>query len=96
VPTVRFGDFEWDSAKATANLEKHGVGFEEACEVFEDPRGLDAPDLEVGHRFVIIGRSRRDRLLFVVHAVFESHGSIRIISARKASPSQRKAYQGPP
>jgi uncharacterized protein len=93
MPTVRFGDFEWDSVKADANLRKHGVSFEEACEVFDDPRGLDAPDLTVPDRFVVIGRSTRDRLLFVVHAVLEPDGRIRIISARKASPSHRKAYR---
>lgn len=90
--TRRYGDFEWDSAKAAANFRKHGVRFEEAAEVFDDPAALDAPDLYHDDRFVIIGRSARDRVLFVVHAVIERHGRIRIISARQASPAQRKAY----
>jgi uncharacterized DUF497 family protein len=41
VPTVRFGDFEWDAAKAAANLRRHGVSFVEATEVFDDPHALE-------------------------------------------------------
>jgi uncharacterized DUF497 family protein len=92
VSTVHFGDFEWDYAKAHANLRKHRVSFSEACEVFDDPLAIDAPDRYVPHRFVIIGRSSRDRVLFVVHAVLNEHGHVRIISARRASPTQRKAF----
>lgn len=92
VPTVHFGDFAWDSRKAAANLEKHGISFEEAATVFDDPRALDAPDLYVDDRFVLIGRSSRDRVLFVVHAVREDD-RIRIISARKATRNQREAYE---
>lgn len=69
------------------------MSFEEACEVFDDPHGLDAPDVLVPERFVIIGRCARDRVLFVVHAVLERHGRIRIISARQATLAQRKAYE---
>ena len=90
--TVSFGDFEWDAKKAHANLSKHGITFEEAATVFDDPRAVDAADLFEHDRFVIIGRSARDRVLFVVHAV-RSHDRIRIISARKANPAQRKAYE---
>jgi uncharacterized DUF497 family protein len=92
VPTVHFGDFAWDSRKAAANVAKHGLSFEEAATVFDDPHGLDAPDLYEDGRFVLIGRSSRDRVLFVVHAVAE-HDRIRIISARKASRVQREAYE---
>jgi uncharacterized DUF497 family protein len=55
--------------------------------------GARAPDLYDDQRFVIVGRSVRDRVLFVVHAVVE-HERIRIISARKASRAQREAYEG--
>ncbi|MGH7286020.1 MAG: BrnT family toxin [Polyangiaceae bacterium] len=89
---VHFGDFEWDPKKAAANVAKHAVTFEEAATVFDDPRAIDAPDKYEPDRFVIIGRSARDRVLFVVHAV-RSHERIRIVSARKASPAQRKAYE---
>jgi uncharacterized DUF497 family protein len=91
--TVRFGDFEWDSAKAAANARKHGVRFEEAATAFDDVHAIDAPDRFVEGRFVLLGRGARDRVLFVVHAV-RSHDRIRIISARKAPPAQRKAYEG--
>lgn len=92
MPTVRFGDFAWDSRKAAANVAKHGISFEDAATVFDDVQALDAPDLYEHDRFVLIGRSSRDRVLFVVHAVVE-HDRIRIISARKASRAQREAYE---
>jgi uncharacterized DUF497 family protein len=95
VAAVRFGDFEWDRAKADSNQQKHGVSFEEASEVFDDPRAVDAPDLFAPGRFVVIGRSARDRVLLVVHALHGPHGRIRIIAARKASAGQRKAYEDP-
>jgi len=88
---VRFGDFAWDANKAAANVRKHGVSFE-AATVFDDPRALDAADLYDDERFVIVGRSSRNRVLFVVHAVLE-HDGIRIICARKASRAQREAYE---
>lgn len=89
--TVIYGDFEWDPAKARENLGKHGVSFEEASTVFDDPDALDAPDLIYAGRFVLIGRSHESRVLFVVHA--ERGERVRIISARKASPVQRKKYE---
>ncbi len=89
--TVHIGDFEWDHAKADLNLRKHGVAFEDAVTVFLDPRAIDAPDLEHADRFVVIGRATSSRLLFVVYA--ERRERIRLISARKASPSQRRIYE---
>jgi uncharacterized DUF497 family protein len=94
VATVRYGDFEWDAEKARANQQKHRVSFEEAITVFSDPMALDAPDLYEAGRFVIIGASARGRTLFVVHA--ELGATIRIISARKASPTQRRLYEQSP
>ena len=52
--------FEWDEAKGSANLAKHGVGFEEAKTVFDDPLNVDFYDPEHSaeeHRFIIIGAS---------------------------------------
>jgi uncharacterized DUF497 family protein len=92
--TVRFGDFEWDEAKASANQAKHGVSFPEATTVFGDPRALDAPDRYEPGRFVIIGMSDRARVLFVVHA--ERGDRIRLISARRASKPQRRLYEEGP
>ncbi len=89
--TVHFGIFEWDGEKAIVNRRKHGVSFDEASTVFGDPHALDLPELRDDNRFVVIGRSSRDRILFVVHAVKHDE-KVRIISARKASPSQREAY----
>ncbi|MBK9070147.1 MAG: BrnT family toxin [Myxococcales bacterium] len=89
--TVRFGDFEWDEAKAASNLQKHHVSFVEAIECFLDPLAITAPDKDDPHRFVLIGATQNDRVLFVVS--IEIRDRIRIISARKASPQQRKRYR---
>jgi hypothetical protein len=91
VPTVVEGDFEWDSAKARSNLARHRISFEEATTVFDDPRGIDAPDVYDPDRFVLIGRSSVSRVLFVVHC--QRADRIRIISARRATASQRKKYE---
>ena len=86
--------FEWDDAKAAANLRKHWVSFEEAAEVFNDPRLVESEDL--GHsydevRFIAIGYSAR-RLLLVVFTE-PRRDVIRIISARLPTPSERKLYE---
>jgi uncharacterized DUF497 family protein len=91
VTTFRFGDFEWDEAKARANIRKHGVSFSEAATCFLDPEAFSAPDKDSPDRFILIGLSRQLRVLFVVSA--EAGERIRIISARKASPVQRKLYE---
>lgn len=86
--------FEWDVRKAIANLEKHGVSFGEATEVFYDPNILEGEDNEHSYdeaRFFIIGYSA-SRMLSVVFA--ERHGdAIRIISARPPTPTERKLYE---
>ena len=92
--TFRFGDFEWDEAKARANLRRHGVSFSEAATCFLDAEAFTAPDKDYPDRFVLIGLSRQLRVLFVVSA--EAGDRIRIISARKASPAQRKVYENGP
>ncbi len=89
--TVVYGDFEWDDVKAATNVTKHGVTFEEASTVFDDPNGLDAPDMKDPTRFVLLGRSHEARTLFVVSV--ERGERIRLISARKASSAQRKKYE---
>lgn len=86
--------FEWNPAKARANLRKHGVSFEEACSVFYDPlaaTGVDPDHSEGENRFVTFGVSSRHRLLVVAHT---EHGDvIRIISARIATRSERHIYE---
>ena len=87
--------FTWDQAKARANIRKHGVSFDEAQSVFldEEARLLDDPDhSEDEDRFILLGMSAAPRLLVVVHAYREIGGVIRIISARKATPRERRAY----
>jgi uncharacterized DUF497 family protein len=91
VTTRRYGDFEWGEAKAHANLLKHDVSFEEALTAFADPLAIDAPDRYMQGRFVLIGNSARGRVLFVVYE--ERRNSIRLISARKTSPIQRRKYE---
>lgn len=86
----------WDPAKSRRNQEKHGVSFEEAASALLDPFALDAPDLLDPSRTIVIGMSGRSRLLFVVTLVIESTDMVRIISARKASPSQRRQYEEAP
>jgi uncharacterized protein len=87
--------FEWDEAKAQANLAKHGVRFLEARAVFGDPFSMTREDQEHSHseeRLVTIGMSSRFRLLVVVH--IERDGLIRIISARKANRREHRQYEG--
>ncbi|MBC8431508.1 MAG: BrnT family toxin [Desulfobacterales bacterium] len=87
--------FEWDPKKSKRNLEKHGVSFEEAVTVFYDPLSatFDDPDHSVGeYRYITIGLSSRDRLLFTAHA--ERGESIRIISVRPATAHERKRHEG--
>ena len=89
--TRHYGDFEWGEAKAHANLLKHDVSFEGALTAFADPLAIDAPDRYIPGRFVLIGNSARGRVLFVVYE--ERRDNIRLISARKTSPIQRRMYE---
>jgi uncharacterized DUF497 family protein len=85
--------FEWDDEKAIANLEKHGVSFGEATEVFYDPNALEGFDAEHSteeNRFFIIGLSSR-RLLYVVYAE-RADDMVRIISARRAMNREQELY----
>jgi uncharacterized DUF497 family protein len=93
VATVVYEGFEWDEAKAEANDHKHGVTFEEAATAIVDPHALEAPDHDHPDRFVSIGMSAFLRVLFVVHTEAARSGRIRIISARKAAPAQRRLYE---
>jgi uncharacterized DUF497 family protein len=86
--------FEWDEAKASANLAKHGVSFEEAETVFDDLLYVDFYDPEHSAdepRYIIIGRSQQGRLLIVSYT--ERGDPIRLISARELTPTEREAYE---
>jgi uncharacterized DUF497 family protein len=79
------------------NKEKHGVEFEEAATVFRDPLLLVQPDLEhsqIEERWVALGKSVLQLLLVVVHT--EDEQTIRLISARKAEPRERRRYEQQP
>ena len=87
--------FEWDKRKASENKQKHGVTFEEATSAFLDENAriiLDPEHSDEEDRFVLLGLSVRLRLLVVVHCYRQAEDLIRIISARKAEPSERKQY----
>lgn len=86
----------WDPDKARTNLAKHGVSFEEAATALVDPFALEVPDRVDADRTIVIGMSARIRVLFVVTLVLEAEDVVRIISARKASPFQRKKYEEAP
>ncbi len=88
--SIQFGDFEWDAEKAQSNLQKHGVSFEEAASVFLDLDYLVAADATSPDRFVALGYSSLARMLVVVHC--ERGESVRIISARTATRSERASY----
>jgi uncharacterized protein len=84
----------WDPAKARVNKEKHGIEFEEAATIFRDPLLLIMPDPEHSQeeeRWIALGRSVRQLLLVVVHT--EDERTIRIISARRAAPRERRQYE---
>ena len=94
VPYNRPMKFEWDREKATANLRRHGVPFEEATSVFYDPLAttLPDPDHSVGEiRLLTFGYSSQERLLVVAHT--ERNDAIRLISARVATTREKKRYE---
>ncbi len=89
---IRFG---WDPTKDAENLRKHGVSFREASTAFSDPLGriIFDPDHSNGEdRFVLLGVSSSGRTLLVCHCYREDDELVRIISARKAVPRERKQY----
>jgi hypothetical protein len=87
--------FEWDLAKARANVEKHGVSFEEAATVFADDGALIEDDLhhsDTEDRSIIIGMSASERILLTVYTI-RRESTVRIISSRRAVPHERQAYE---
>jgi uncharacterized DUF497 family protein len=86
--------FEWDDEKASENLTKHGVSFSEASTVFADPLSrtiIDPLHSEAEERFIVVGESGLQHALVVVHTY--RGDVIRIISARRATSSERKDYE---
>ena len=89
--------FSWDARKASQNQKKHGVSFEEAMTVFHDTNAAEFYD--PGHsegedRFLMLGLSWQLRVLVVSYTFKKRQSKIRIISARKATKKETKAYTG--
>ncbi len=90
-------EFEWDAAKAQSNAQKHGVTFPEASTAFSDPLAAVFPDEDHSEdetREILIGVSERGRLLIVSYT--ERDDKLRIISARAATPSERRKHEDNP
>ncbi|MFH7244275.1 MAG: BrnT family toxin [Spirulina sp.] len=84
--------YQWDSAKAAANLRKHGVDFADAVSVFSDDLAITIPDERFDEdRFVTMGLDALGRVLVVVYTL--RGNAIRVISARKATRPERRQYE---
>jgi uncharacterized protein len=86
--------FDWDENKAVSNRSKHGVSFEEAKTVFDDPLYVDFYDpahSEEEDRYLILGESSQRRLLIASYT--ERGNLIRLISAREVTRTERKVYE---
>jgi uncharacterized DUF497 family protein len=86
--------FEWDEHKALMNEHNHGVTFDEAATVFGDPDALTIFDEYHSineERYITLGVSNRRRVLIVVYT--EHEPNIRLISARRATPAERRQYE---
>ena len=86
-------EFEWDPRKASVNLRRHGVDFADAGTVLHDEQAITIPDerLEEEDRFITLGMDALGRVLVVVYTWREDRP--RIISARKATPRERRQYE---
>ncbi|MDH6098652.1 BrnT family toxin [Anabaenopsis sp. FSS-46] len=86
--------FEWNPDKANSNLKKHGVSFNEASTVFNDPLSVTFPDPDHSYgeeRYVIIGLSSANRILIVSHT--DRADRVRIIIAREGTRNERRFYE---
>ena len=86
--------FEWNPKKEKSNFKKHGISFDEASSVFKDTLSITISDplhSQDEERMVIIGVSRKNRFLTVVHT--DRGKKVRIISARKSTKSERRFYE---
>ena len=87
--------YEWDPAKSEINRSKHGVSFEEAATAFDDPNALLIADYYHSteeDRFILLGVSNKDRVLYVCHCYRDPDDRIRIIFARKATEKEMSFY----
>lgn len=87
-------DFEFDPVKNKVNIRKHGIDFADVEQVFYDPCAITIHDHDhMEQRFVTLGVDGFGRLLVVCYT-YRGKTAIRLISARKAEPHERKAYEG--
>ena len=91
--------FEWDDNKNEMNIKKHGVSFEEASEVFNDPLHVAILDERFNYfeeRWITIGKISKYKVVVAANLYFDDGGEeiIRIISARQATSSERRQYEG--
>ena len=87
--------FVWDVDKYYANIDKHGIAFEEAATVFDDINALYEPDDEHSNyeeRFKVIGKSDNLKILMVCHCYRNGDSLIRLISARRATKKESEQY----
>lgn len=87
--------FEWDENKDKANRKKHGISFDEARTVFYDENAIEAHDPDHSSdedRFLMLGVSRRLRLVWVSYCFRKDDSVVRIISARKAAQNEIRQY----
>jgi uncharacterized protein len=86
--------FNWDDSKAISNISKHGVSFEEAKTIFDDPLYVDFYDPKYYRdedRYLIVGESHQGRLLIAAYT--ERENLIRLISAREITRNEREVYE---
>jgi uncharacterized DUF497 family protein len=89
-------NFSWDETKATSNLLKHDISFEEAKTVFDDDNArliYDPDHSDEENRFILLGLSCKLKILTVVHCYRDDENNIRIISARKSTKTEAKQYK---
>lgn len=89
-------EFEWNEAKNEQNRKKHGIWFEEATQVFDDPHALlfhDSHHSTDEDRFILLGMNAHGKVLVVIHCERQGGSKIRIISARKAIKKEIKRYE---
>lgn len=87
--------FEWNPIKEKANIKKHKVSFDDARTAFYDEYAIqfyDPDHSEEEDRFILLGTNHKLDTLIVCHCFRESEQTIRIISARKADPDERRDY----
>jgi len=92
--TITKGQFEWDSVKDSKNLKKHGISFEEAITVFDDPNAIEFYDEEHStdeeDRYICLGDVGNCLIVFVIYT--DKLGKVRIVSARAAERPEKEVY----